>query len=95
MYLPVYHHHPRNSSAIVLPTVTLLLPPLLHYDLVWADLVLAPQVAAPIFIEEYSLENVLIQRRRRITCYFRVLGTARRYSLELLKLAIQRLRHLS
>ena len=74
----------------MLPAVALLLPPFLHDDFVWINLVLAPQIAAAVHIEENSLENVLIQRgcggTRRSG---RVPRTTRRYSLELLELVTQ------
>lgn len=89
MYLPVDHHHPRNSSAVVLPPMALLLPPFVHYDLVRVDLVLAPQITTPVLIEEDGLENVLAQRGRLATLgptsRFLALGTTRWDSLKLLK----------
>ena len=57
-HLPVEEHHPRNSSRIVLPTVTLLLPPLFGNDLVLGYLGSGPHIFAASLVQEDGLEHM-------------------------------------
>lgn len=60
--LPVNEHHPGNCSCVVLPSVALLLPPLLVNPRVVTNIADRPQLRRSISIQEYSLEYVLFER---------------------------------
>ena len=60
--LSVDEHHERHDGGVMLPTMTLLLPPLFVNSLLLGDLPQRPQILTTIPVEEDRLEDVLIKR---------------------------------